>query len=224
MSFLSGWLGEKFAAFGMWLSLDSKVYRRFHNLVVPSSNGTTQIDHLIVSPFGLFVIETKNIRGWIFGSVNQPNWTQSLYGRNYSFQNPLRQNYRHTKCLVEFLGIDHSLIHPIVYFIGDCEFKTSMPRNVLANGLSTYVLEFQQRRLSDDQVQRVVASIESLKTDKSLNRRTHLHSLSARHASTSTCPKCGKKLVERTARKGPTAGSKFTGCSGYPNCKYTRPL
>jgi len=59
---LRGWFGEKKTAFNMWLTLDSKVYRRHHNIIIPSKSGTTQIDHILVSPppppppFGVFII------------------------------------------------------------------------------------------------------------------------------------------------------------------------
>ncbi len=89
MSVLRGWFGEKKAAFSMWLSLDTDIYRRFHAVIVPTRNGTTQIDHLLVSPYGVFIVETKNIKGWIFGSDNQSKWTQLLYGKKYPFQNHL---------------------------------------------------------------------------------------------------------------------------------------
>jgi len=89
MNRIQGWFGEKKATFYMWLSLNSKVYQRFHDIIIPAKNGTTQIDHLLVSPYGLFIVETKNKKGWIFGSEDQQKWTQSLYGNNYSFQNPL---------------------------------------------------------------------------------------------------------------------------------------
>lgn len=35
------------------------------------------------------------------------------------------------------------------------------------------------------------------------------------------CPKCGSKLVERTAKRGPNAGNTFWGCSNFPKCRYT---
>ena len=38
------------------------------------------------------------------------------------------------------------------------------------------------------------------------------------------CPLCAKPMALRTARKGPTAGSQFLGCTAYPDCKGTRPL
>ena len=66
--------------------------------MVPSRNGTTQIDHILVSAYGIFVIETKNLKGWIFGSAENATWTQVLAGKKYPFQNPLKQNYRHTRC------------------------------------------------------------------------------------------------------------------------------
>lgn len=113
LSLFRGWFGEKKTTFYLWLLLSSKVYKRFHHLIFPSKNGTTQIDHIIVSPYGLFIVETKNRKGWIFGSEDQRNWTQSLYGNNYSFQNPLRQTFRQQKVLSKFLGVKESVIHPL---------------------------------------------------------------------------------------------------------------
>jgi restriction system protein len=65
---VKGWIGEKVTSAGMWAFLDKDIYRRIDDVIVPASNGTTQIDHVIVSVYGIFVIETKNIKGWIFGS------------------------------------------------------------------------------------------------------------------------------------------------------------
>jgi hypothetical protein len=46
---IKGWLGEKMTTFGMRMRLDSEVYRRVHNVIIPAGNGTTQIDHILVS-------------------------------------------------------------------------------------------------------------------------------------------------------------------------------
>ncbi|QYY37413.1 nuclease-related domain-containing protein [Ruficoccus sp. ZRK36] len=105
MSLLKGWLGEKMTSLGIWATLDKQCYPRFHDVIAPSTNGTTQIDHVIVSRVGIFVIETKNYSGWIFGGEKQAKWTQSLYGKKSSFQNPLHQNYRHIKCLSASMGV-----------------------------------------------------------------------------------------------------------------------
>jgi restriction system protein len=208
----------------LWFSLDTKVYQRFHDVIVPASNGTTQIDHLLISPFGLFVIETKNISGWIFGSEDQPKWVQSLFGKSFSFQNPLLQNYRHTKCLAEYLDIDHSVIHSIVFFNRRCTFKTPMPLNVLRKGLTSYISNFHKRILTEGEILRIAMEVQTLKADPSLTHRNHMRSLRARYDSTSTCPKCGANLIERVAKTGSRIGSRFLGCTGYPRCRYTKDI
>jgi restriction system protein len=68
---IKGWFGEKETQLALWMKLDSEIYKRFHNLIVPTQNGTTQIDHVLLSQYGIFVIETKNYEGWIFGDEHQ---------------------------------------------------------------------------------------------------------------------------------------------------------
>ncbi len=68
MSVFRGWIGEKKVVFYLWLWLRNKSYYKYHNFIFLSRNGTVQIDHLIVSIYGVFIIETKNRKGWIFGS------------------------------------------------------------------------------------------------------------------------------------------------------------
>jgi hypothetical protein len=64
--------------FAKW-KLDKEVYHLIKNVTLPTEDGTTQIDHIIVSVFGVFVVETKNLKGWIFGSANQRMWTQQIF-------------------------------------------------------------------------------------------------------------------------------------------------
>jgi restriction system protein len=222
MNIFRGWFGEKITTFNMWLSLDATVYRRFHDVIFPAKNGTTQIDHLLISPYGLFIVETKNIKGWIFGSENQSKWTQSLYGRMYSFQNPTHQTFRQKKILSEYLSIHESKIHIVIYFVGDCEFKTDLPANVINSGLGSYIKRFTNRILSTEEINHVVSKLEKHVATSSLTTRDHVQYLRERHSSTKVCPKCGANLVERTTKNGPNAGSKFLGCDNYPRCRYTK--
>ncbi len=222
MKLFKGWIGEKKTTFNMWLSLDAKIYRRFHNVIIPAKSGTTQIDHILVSPYGLFIVETKNIKGWIFGSENQPKWTQTLYRKKYSFQNPLRQTFRQKKTLSDFLDIDESIMHIVVYFVGDCQFKTQLPANVLKSGLGRYIKKFRNRVLSPEGVDRLIRALEKHVSESSLTTRDHVRSLRERHASSTVCPRCGSNLIVRTAKKGPNAGSKFLGCENYPRCRFTK--
>ena len=68
-NFLKGWAGEAMGAVAHWAFLDRTIYKPLNNLTLQTSNGTTQIDHLIVSRYGVFVIEAKNIDGWVFGDA-----------------------------------------------------------------------------------------------------------------------------------------------------------
>lgn len=86
--------------------------RFLFNLYIPKGeNGTTEIDMLMLSAKGLFVFESKNYSGWIFGSERQPKWYQTLpHGRGRSrkeaFYNPIMQNHTHIRHLQELLGAD----------------------------------------------------------------------------------------------------------------------
>jgi restriction system protein len=77
--FMKGVLGEFLVNLAAKFFLDKNIYQLFKNVTLPTEDGTTQIDHVIVSRYGVFVIETKNMKGWIFGSPQQKNWTQKIY-------------------------------------------------------------------------------------------------------------------------------------------------
>jgi restriction system protein len=214
---LKGWFGEKLTTFGMWLHLDENIYRRIDDLIVPSTNGTTQIDHILVSPFGIFVIETKNMNGWIFGSENDNTWCQSIYGHKRRFQNPLRQNYRHIACLAEFLKLDRQFFHSVVFFIGESEFKTPLPPNVLSSGLSSYLMNFKASLFTELETAQFEEKLRQLKATSGLTKRDHIASLEQRHRATDICPKCGGAMVDRAAKK---SGKRFLGCANFPKCRH----
>ena len=224
LNILRGWTGEKLTQAGLWFKLDSDIYKRYHDIIFPTFNGTTQVDHLLLSKYGIFVIETKNVNGWIFGDERSKQWTQSLYGKKYRFQNPLHQNYRHTKAVASYLDIDPNNVHSIVFFIGEnTQLKTELPSNVMTHGLSKYIKSFQRSVFSEDEISKLSLLISRLK-EQSISRKDHVQNLEVRHSSITTCPKCGKPLVQRTAKKGNNAGNSFLGCSGFPSCRYIKSL
>jgi len=106
-------------------------YHLLNHVTLRLKGETTQIDHVLVSRFGVFVIETKDYKGWIFAGPGDRYWTQVLYRAKYRFQNPIRQNYRHVCAIQELLDfLSPELIVPIVVFIGHAEFKTTIPDGV----------------------------------------------------------------------------------------------
>jgi hypothetical protein len=122
-----GWIGELKVRQAVLAELDPQRYHQFHDVTLPTADGTTQIDHIIVSIYGIFVIETKNMGGWIFGNPHQPKWTQTFGKSKNSFQNPLWQNYKHIKELEALLQIGEHKLFSVVVFTGDAQFVSGHP-------------------------------------------------------------------------------------------------
>lgn len=180
MSVFKGFVGEAVGSLAHKILLDKSIYRELNNVTIPTPDGTTQIDHVIVSRFGIFVIETKNLSGWIFGDEKSAEWTQSLPGGKFKFQNPLRQNYRHTKCLSEFLGVEHEKFHSVVMFWGETTFKTVMPKNVMDKGYTSYIKAKSEILFSDNEVDEIVEAIHTGKLPRTwATRKQHIASLTS---------------------------------------------
>jgi restriction system protein len=226
-----GVAGETLVNLAAKLFLDGKDYHLIRNVTLPTAGGTTQIDHIIVSRYGVFVIETKNMSGWIFGSPHQKTWTQKIFRETHKFQNPLHQNYKHTQTLEAMLGIDPKAIFSVIVFVGGSSFKTAMPENVTeSGGYLRYIKSKREVLLCESEVARITQVITSGRLTPSLKtHRTHVQNLRSIHEiktleASRACPKCGKPMVLREARKGSNAGNKFWGCSGFPQCKGTSPV
>ena len=213
--------GERNTRRYCYLYLDPNSYRQYHDVVVSESTRLTQIDHVVVSEYGIFVIETKMMGGWIYGDVDSSKWTQVFRTQKYIFQNPLRQNYLHTLTLAKFLDIDHSKFHSVIVFWGECEFKTDMPQNVRRNAFVEYIKRKKQILLTKEEVNHACRILHGLKENKSSeNRLQHLLSLK----SDEICPRCRGKLMKKTVKRGSRAGTQFLGCCNFPRCNYSRSL
>jgi restriction system protein len=225
---VKGLLGERFVRRRLRRRLDPARYHSLHDLTLATPDGTTQIDHVVVSPFGIFVLETKNMQGWIFGDPNQARWTQTIYRRRVRFQNPLRQNHKHVKALQAALAVPPETIHSVVAFVGTATFKTPMPANVTAGGgFIDYIRSFRTPVLTEEDIREVLQRLQAKRlTPSTAARRAHVQQL-ARRADPQAerrCPKCGSPLVLRTAKTGAKAGERFWGCSTFPKCRVRQPL
>ena len=218
-----GIVGEALVKVVAKFRLPAETYHRIHNVTLPTPDGTTQIDHIFVSKYGIFVVETKNMKGWIFGSESQAQWTQKVYRKSFKFQNPLRQNYKHVKALEAALDVPAEVIHSVVVFTGNSTFKSRMPANVTAGGSYVgYIKSFREVVLSEDQVQGALEKIQSGRLAPSREtHRQHVARLNARSDPSieRKCPKCGSSMVLRTTKRGASAGKQFWGCSAYPRCR-----
>ncbi len=252
---VKGWFGEMLMRLGFALFLPQDTYRIINNVTISDGQGgTTQIDHIVVSPYGIFVIETKHYKGWIFGGERDRQWTQKIQGNHsQKFQNPLLQNYKHTECLRELLDLTADQVKSVVVFTGECTLKTrdKLPAHVTYPGSCVRYIKSHRETLFDADA---VAAVESAIRENRLSpgwrisrqHKAYVQSLQPSQADTGVadvetadlqvtpetldsasmplCPKCGAEMVLRTAKRGANAGNQFWGCSNYPRCRQTRPL
>lgn len=227
-AWFKGILGEWQVNLLIKFFLDKNEYHLIKNVTLPTDDGTTQIDHIIVSKYGIFVVETKNMKGWIFGSKNQKQWTQQIFKHKSKFQNPLHQNYKHVKTLEATLDIEsnakNNSIFSVIIFIGDSTFKTKMPENVrFARGGIEFIKSKNNIVFNPQEVADVIEQIESgrLKRSYKTNRQhvKHVREIIEEKPDVKTCSKCGAEMVLRKANKGKNVGSEFLGCSTFPKCR-----
>lgn len=156
-------------------------YSHYRNLVLTSTMGDlTEIDHLVLSPFGIFVIEVKNYQGWIFGNPHQENWVVHRHRRKYQFQNPIRQNHKHTEAVASLLDIDSKAepaqIYSVIAFSQRAEFKTPMPDHVLhLEEVHRHIRKISAlgRKISDEDLLRYTARLNLEATKAPTLRKEH---------------------------------------------------
>ena len=180
---MKGRIGERRVARRLRDGL-GREYEILNDIYLPSREGeTTQIDHIVVSPYGIFVVETKNWTGWIFGDAQSVKWTQTVYRKKSSFQNPIRQNYKHICELSRNLGIDADYFIGVVAVTGDCEFKTAMPNGVVySKKAAGYIRSFRETMIGAEQVLEIVQAIlEWQATVPESVKAAHVSNLRRRH-------------------------------------------
>ena len=172
---LKGWACLCIVNLFACLLLNKNKYHPFTNIVLPSEYGAMQIDHIIVSNYGVFVVEMTKIKGWIFGNANEQTWTQKIYKQTNKFQNPLHLNYNHVKELKTFLGLKDNQIHSVVLFGGGSILNTNMPENVTQGiGFIRFIKTKTQQVLTDLEVMEIKLKIIDLRLERSLEtKRKH---------------------------------------------------
>lgn len=191
------------------------------NVYVPVQGKTTEIDLLMIHEKGLFVFESKNYSGWIFGNADQLNWTQSLQnGEKNRFYNPIRQNRTHIKALADYLEKPVSEFTSYIVFSERCELK-KVPAdtddviivrrpNMLKKLRAT--LKVTPTKYSHEEICAIEAKLRGFTNKNAEEKQKHVEDIKNK------CPFCGSELVLRKGKYG-----QFWGCSTYPKCRFTRP-
>lgn len=199
-------------------------YHIINDVVLFTERGTTQIDHVVVSRYGVFAIETKNYKGDIYGDDNREQWTQIAVTKN-KFYNPVKQSIGHSyeikKCLMEW---PHLIVVPIVVFTDRANLAGVHSKNhvVYENDLIKTIQDYKTIYLSDADVKRVIDLLFVKNVRDIVDDETHIQNVNEvktekiSKIASGICPKCGGSLILRTGRYG-----SFYGCSNYPQCKFT---
>lgn len=157
---------------------------------------SSQLDHLIVSPYGIFVVETKNHKGWVFGDVNGRVWTQVLNGENgwraygghahYTFFNPVQQNELHLQHLSEKLKLPRNYMTGMIVFtnpdahLGNVNCNCCYTLDMFAEALFSYTNVLWNKK----QTEQIIKAVENLNSNSySLSKEhvTYVKDLQHRH-------------------------------------------
>ena len=225
---IKGFIGERLVA-NTLRKLPVNEYKVFNNISLKTDRGSSQIDHVVVSKYGIFVMETKRYSGWIHGNEKSQYWTQSIYKKKKKFRNPIKQNWSHIFALKESLSYYKDVkYHNIVVFTGNGKLKNitsktpvvyhrQLIRTIKANSESVV--------LDDKHLNSIVVKLSQLAAEDRGIRKKHIGE-TKKHVSESRkkikqliCPRCNGSLIVRKGRYG-----KFYGCSNYPKCRFTMPF
>jgi predicted RNA-binding Zn-ribbon protein involved in translation (DUF1610 family) len=221
---IKGVIGEKTTS-SILLFLDKSKYKVINNVVLKSGGMTSQIDHIVISDYGIFVIETKNYKGWIFGGENSEYWTQVIYKRKEKLYNPIRQNLSHIKalksCLCEYPDIDYK---SIIVFSTKAEIKVNTTTDVVNSyQLIRTIKRYKSLNLKEFEKESIFKKINALNLVDTYDKKQHVKSIEQRiqkrenSIKENKCPQCGSNLIIKNGKYG-----NFLGCNSYPKCKFIR--
>ena len=213
------------------------------DIILRIENGTSQIDHVVVSKYAIFAIETKNYRGQIYGSDYKDEWLQTIvtnvrYPRKWwkvyryvtknTFYSPVKQARGHALAIQKFLDSQFILpIVPIVVFAGDADISTvkSTMSVIYVEDVLTEILKYKKVWLEQSQVEQIAEALKKGDLSRQVSTREYVQNIKRSIIEKGykeielRCPRCGSPLYQRSGKFGP-----FYGCSNYPRCRYTAPV
>lgn len=161
-----------------------KKYNLIYDVMLKTTEGTYQIDHILVGPKGIFVIETKNYNGYIYGNEWDYEWTQALFGRRNKFYNPIRQNYGHVKAVESIIpkNYRHS-IYSVILFGDECKLKKVKTKTpvLYIRQVRKYINNFEVNNLiEEDEINHIVNKLNKANIKNKRARKKHIKSIKKR--------------------------------------------
>ncbi len=199
----------------------------FQNVYVPTSNGTTELDVVLLGKKGIYIFESKAYGGKIYGRPENMKWTQYLGGKKSVFYNPIKQNANHCQKLADALNIPLEYIFSIIVFENRADLSglstvkgddfAICNRNDLYNMLQKQFAD-RSEVFSPEQILEIKNKLIEWSNLDMEQKEKHIEQVNERMFG-DVCPVCGKELLERQGKYG-----SFMVCSGYPKCRYTRQI
>ena len=151
-------------------------YIVLNNIMIRSSKGSHQIDHIVVSKYGIFVIEMKNYYGLITGDEYKDKWTQHLGKNKYYFNNPIHQNYGHIKALEELLQMDNDKFISIICISNQANVKVTA-KNVTQLDFLNGLIKSYNTEIIDENLVEIKNKIESGNISDKGARKEHIRNI-----------------------------------------------
>ncbi len=209
--------------------LPTKNYKVLNDLIIKGKKVTSQIDHIVISPYGIFVIETKNYSGWIHGREDSEYWVQTFYKYKTKFRNPIKQNWAHIYALKENLPTYENIpYYPIIVFVGTGKLKNlSVTTDVIyINALFETIIKHRgPQKLTDNEIDKIFTTLGEVSKKDKQTKMDHVSrikwnvKIKKMKERAHICPECGGQLIKRTGKSG-----EFYGCRNFPRCKYKAKL
>lgn len=187
-----------------------------NDLILAHGEMTSQIDHVVINSRGIFVIETKNYSGRIYGTESQREWTQVLaYGKvKNKLYNPLKQNATHIYNVKRLVG--NLPVHSLIVFVQNNTERIEA-KNVISLSCLKRALGSGTNVLSVEQMETAYAALTENKQEISTEQHVQNIKVQQHNLACGICPRCGGKLVLRSGKYG-----NFWGCEKYPKCKFIK--
>lgn len=221
-------------------------YIQKRNVLLFLNDDTTEIDLLIISKFGIFIVETKHRKGSIYGKENDTKWTQYFSKKvTYPFQNPLKQNYKHLKFIEEITGISSNHIHSVIVFFESK--KLPEIKNVgKALNMIDYIQSFKdivfndeeltgiidrienhQKKYIPENIQAHINSVQKIIEEKTTKKETKIiETINIETSIIPECPLCGSPMELRKTKLPFWGCSQFGKklCRGKRDCETLEPI
>ena len=151
-------------------------YKLLNDIMIRGNNGTSQIDHILIGKKGVFVIETKDYNGIIYGEEYSREWTQVINLKKNKFYNPIRQNYGHIKSLEKYITRKNIFISLIVFTNKSTlkKIKTDTPVIQLKK-LKKFIRKYKSdNNLTKEEIDNIYNLIRKNNIDSKRERKKHV--------------------------------------------------